>query len=195
VLRAFASNAAPSPLMSALVNCGPPLILAQGKPSSEDRETMNKPERGAILRPNLHAEDFYSWAMETARAVREGRLGEVDWDAVAEELEDMARSEKRELTNRLTVLLTHLLKWRHQPGRRTRSWTLTILEQRRRVQDIRDDNPGLKSVEAAILASAYRVAVLRAARQTDAELAIFPPTCPWGWTEILDEHFLPTEVA
>jgi hypothetical protein len=50
---------------------------------------------------------------------------------------------------------------------------------------------GLKSVEAAILASAYRMAVLRAARQIGAELAILPSTCPWGWTEILDKHFLP----
>jgi hypothetical protein len=192
-LPAPTGNAAPLPLTGALVNCDPPLILAKGEPSSEDRKTMNKPERGAILRPNLHAEDFYSWAMETARAVREGRLGEVDWDAVAEELEDMARSEKRELTNRLTVLLTHLLKWRHQPGRRTRSWTLTILEQRRRVQDVREENPGLKTVEAAILASAYRVAVPRAARQTGIDLTVFPATCPWGWTEILDEDFLPRE--
>lgn len=42
----------------------------------------------------------------------------------------MGRSEKRELESRLTVLLVHLLKWRHQPIRGGGSWQLTIDEQR-----------------------------------------------------------------
>ena len=65
--------------------------------------------------PTSTPADFYTWAMETARALRERRSEVVDWDSVAEELEDMGRSEKRELTNRLAVLLTHLLKWQVQP--------------------------------------------------------------------------------
>ena len=42
---------------------------------------------------SLHDQDFYTWALETARAIRERRFAGIDWEAVAEELEDMGRSE------------------------------------------------------------------------------------------------------
>lgn len=152
---------------------------------------MNKPERGAILRPNLHAGDFYSWAMETARAVREGRLGEVDWDAVAEELEDMGRSEKCELTNRLAILLAYLLKWQAQPVRRSRSWTLTILEQRRQAARVLRDNPSLKASEDEIVIDAYGDAVIYAAQDTGLAPSTFPERSRWSLSEVLDADFLP----
>lgn len=152
---------------------------------------MNKPEILAPLAPDLHDRDFYTWAMETARAVRQRRLDGIDWDSVAEELEDMGRSEKRELTNRLTVLLTHLLKWQMQSDRRSRSWTLTILEQRREADQLLRDNPGLKSLSEDVLAAAFRVARLRAARQTRLDLGDLPADCPWGLSQVLDETFLP----
>ncbi len=60
--------------------------------------------------PTPHDGDFYTWALETADAVRQGRFHGVDWDAVADELEDMGRSERRALDNRLEVLLAHLIK-------------------------------------------------------------------------------------
>jgi len=53
--------------------------------------------------------DFYRWATETAQAIRERSFTAVDWEAVAEELDDMGRSEQREL-------LSHLLKWQHPTG-------------------------------------------------------------------------------
>jgi Domain of unknown function DUF29 len=65
----------------------------------------------------LHGGDFYTWAMETARAIRERRFAGIEWDAMAEELEDMGRSDQKELRNRFSVLLAHLLKRRHQPQR------------------------------------------------------------------------------
>jgi Domain of unknown function DUF29 len=55
--------------------------------------------------------------METARAIRERRFAGIEWDAMAEELEDMGRSDQKELRNRFSVLLAHLLKRRHQPQR------------------------------------------------------------------------------
>ena len=38
--------------------------------------------------------DFYRWATETARALREGRLADVDLKHVAEEIEDMGKKER-----------------------------------------------------------------------------------------------------
>ena len=89
--------------------------------------------------------DFYAWANEQAALLRAGRLSEADIENIAEEIESMGRSERRELVSRLTVLLVHLLKWRYQPDLRGRSWHLTIEQQRFRMQDHLADNPSLKS--------------------------------------------------
>ena len=80
--------------------------------------------------------DFYGWANEQAALLREGRLNEADIENIAEEIESMGRSEKRELVSRLAVLLTHLLKWRYQPGGRGSSWRASIVVQRRRSNGI-----------------------------------------------------------
>ncbi len=63
----------------------------------------------------LYDRDFYAWANEQASLLRSGRVAEADIEHIAEEIETMGRSEKRELVNRLTVLLLHLLKWQFQP--------------------------------------------------------------------------------
>jgi hypothetical protein len=62
--------------------------------------------------PN-YDQDFYAWTMHNAQLLREGRFNEIDRTNIAEELESMGKSQKRALNSRLTVLLAHLLKWRH----------------------------------------------------------------------------------
>src|ERR1700677_4428442 len=103
----------------------------------------------------LYDTDFYAWSNEQAALWRAGRVAEGDVENIAEEIESMGRSEKRELVNRLTVLFVHLLKWRYQPSLRGRSWTLTIGQQRRRLVKLLDANPSLKSQLNEALADAY----------------------------------------
>src|SRR5271157_5220669 len=90
------------------------------------------------------AADLYSWALRQAELLRAGRLSEIDPAAIAEEIDDVGEAEYHRLESALRVLMLHLLKWDHQPDRRSRSWTLTVLEQRRRVQRQLRKNPGLK---------------------------------------------------
>ena len=138
-----------------------------------------------------YEQDFYAWAMQAAQALREGRLSEADLEHVAEELEDMGRSEKRALTNRLAVLLRHLLKWRHQPERRGNSWGYTIEEQRVRVAKLLEDNPSLKHELEGMVSHAYRLAVLRAATEIGISKSAFPNLCPFTLEQILDDGFWP----
>src|SRR5690349_17831625 len=95
--------------------------------------------------------DFYGWANEQAVLLRAGRLSEVDLAHVAEEIEDMGRATRRELVNLLAVLITHLLKWQFQPGLRSHSWRLTIVEQRQRLAEHLDDNPSLRPLLPEVL--------------------------------------------
>jgi hypothetical protein len=51
--------------------------------------------------------DVFAWASEQVSLLRSGRLSEIDVDHIAEEIESVGNSQKRELVNRLTVLLQH----------------------------------------------------------------------------------------
>ncbi|MEH1770225.1 DUF29 domain-containing protein [Nostoc sp.] len=59
----------------------------------------------------LYETDFAAWTEKTVQLIRAGQFGQVDWDAVIEEIESLEPSERRELKSRLEVLLQHLLKF------------------------------------------------------------------------------------
>jgi hypothetical protein len=95
---------------------------------------------------SLYDRDFYAWSVEQAALLREGRVAEADLENIAEELESMGKAEKREFVSRLTVLLLHLLKWRHQRSGRGKSWRLSIANARDDIADHLEDNPSLKAM-------------------------------------------------
>ena len=140
---------------------------------------------------SLYEQDFYAWANEQARLLRAGKLSEADIEHIAEEIESMGRSEKRELVNSLIVLLQHMLKWQFQSGRRGSSWEATIAVQRHALERHLDDNPSLRSALPVALEQAYRDAVLEAAGETGLPRATFPVACPWTFEQIMTEDFLP----
>jgi hypothetical protein len=140
---------------------------------------------------SLYDSDFYAWTQQQAQLLRNKALSDLDIIHLAEELEDMGRSEKRELASRLEVLLMHLLKWQFQPGFRSRSWQLTIKEQRLRLEKHLAENPSLKALLPEYLPRAYQLAVIGAEKETG--LDIFPDDCPYLVEEILDQAFLPEE--
>lgn len=140
---------------------------------------------------DLYEQDFYAWTLKNAALLREGPLETLDREHLAEELESMGRGEKRELMNRLVLLLAHLLKWQAQTNRRSRSWQLTLKEQRRQAKRVLRDNPSLKPLLIDITAEAYEDAILHAAQETGLEESVFPTTCPFTLEQVLDESFLP----
>jgi len=140
---------------------------------------------------HLYDTDFYAWANEQAKLLREGKLTAADIEHIVEELETLGRAEKRELTSRLVVLLTHLLKWRHQPSLRGNSWRLTIKEQRRALRRHLRDNPSLKASLPEVLADAYGDAVLATARESGLDETAFPESCPWPFQQIVNDAFWP----
>ena len=139
----------------------------------------------------LYDQDFYAWANEQAGLLRAGNLSAADIEHIAEEIESMGRSEKRELTNRLGVLLLHLLKWQYQPDRRGKSWRNTIATQRLDVADHLADNPSLHAKLGQSISDAYKRARLAAANETDLDADAFPVTCPWAFEQVMDPDFWP----
>jgi len=128
--------------------------------------------------------DFYSWLMEQARLVREGRFEALDRENLAEEIESLGREQFNKLEGALRVLLAHILKWDHQPERRSRSWALSIRDQRLAVNDVLSDNPGLKPRIDEAITRGYRRARVQAANETGLDESHFPETCPYSFEEI-----------
>jgi len=141
----------------------------------------------------LYDRDFYAWAMEQADLLRTGKLSAADIEHIAEEIESMGRTEKRELVSRLTVLLMHMLKWQFQPDRRGSSWKATITVQRRALRRHLIDNPSLKASLPEAVADAHGDAILSAVAETSLSETTFPEICPWTFEQIMDEAFWPSE--
>jgi hypothetical protein len=140
---------------------------------------------------DLYERDFYAWTQEQASKLRARAHNTVDWENVAEEIEGVGASEKREIRNRLKVLILHLLKWRYQPERRKEGWRLTIDEQRDSIAAVIEDSPSLQSFPADVAARSYRDAVRKAHDETGLPVDAFPAENPFTIAEVLDAGFLP----
>ena len=123
--------------------------------------------------------------------LRAGKYSAADMEHIAQEIESMGKTEKRELASRLSVLLLHLLKWQFQPERRGASWEASIRVQRNRIADHLADNPSLKPTIPAVLKSAWRDAVLDAVAETEMPIAAFPEVCLYSYEQIKNEEFWP----
>ena len=138
-----------------------------------------------------HDEDFYGWALNTAALLKQKKYHEVDMNSIIEELEEMSRSEKRELINRLAQLIFHLLKWQFQPDFRGRSWRASIKEQRQQVEIILEQNPGLKSKLMDCIITAYKLSIPMIETETPIDMKDFPTECPYTFEQLLDQQFYP----
>ncbi|WP_274599895.1 DUF29 domain-containing protein [Chromatium okenii] len=102
----------------------------------------------------LYDTDYSAWTLQTAELIRAGRFAELDIEHLLTELSDMSKSDRRELYNRLLILIAHLLKWEYQHHILSerwkdfdgRSWQRTIIEQRKRVAVLFRQSHGLKGV-------------------------------------------------
>ena len=135
--------------------------------------------------------DYYGWANEQAALLRAGRLSSADIENIAEEIESMGKGEKRELVNRLVVLLKHLLKWKFQPGERSSSWQSSIRVQRNGIRRHIADNPSLKPLIPSAMNDAYADAVIEAAEETKLSESTFPLACAWSYEQVADSGFWP----
>jgi hypothetical protein len=103
----------------------------------------------------------------------------------------LARAEKREIEDRLNVLLVCLLKWSHQPTQRSGGWASTIIEQRARLLKRLQESPSLRAYPGEVLDEEYAIARDKAAAETGLRAATFPKTCPYTIDQVLDPDFLP----
>lgn len=148
-----------------------------------DPKTMN----------TLYEADFYAWTQEQAKLLRAQQWDLIDVANLIEEVETLGRQERRELVNRLGVLLGHLLKWQYQPDLQGSSWQATIREQRRKIKRLLEQNPSLSSYLEEALQEGYEDGLDLAVRETNLPYETFPEDCPYQLEQALSDEFMLNE--
>jgi len=136
-----------------------------------------------------HQRDLYSWLVEQARLVRDGRWQAIDQDNLAKEIERLAQQQFDTLASAIHGLLTHLLKWDHPAIRRSRGRVQSMRSQRQAVADVLVRNPGLAPRIPEAIAHCYRKARAEAANDVGLDENSFPAKCPYEWDEIVAREF------
>jgi len=139
---------------------------------------------GAPAAARSYEDDLYGWVEDQVALLRQGRLTEIDAENIAEELSDVGGEQYDKLESALRVLLLHLVKWDQQPTHRSRSWVLSIREQRRRIVRVLRKNPSLKPRTDEAVAEAYVDARDDAMLETGMAAAASPSACPYDWSAI-----------
>ena len=142
-------------------------------------------------RNSQYSKDFYAWALNSAKLLRQGKFKEIDVEHIAEEMESMGGREKRELEHRLEILIMHLLKWQVQIYSRSNSWKATIKEQRRRIKRVLKENPSLKPKLPGEFSYAYETAIIMASAETNIPEKDFPKNPSFDLEDCLSDKFFP----
>ena len=126
-----------------------------------------------------------------AEALRSRDWSGLDVENLVEEVESLGRQQWQELRNRLGVLLGHLLKWQFQPAARSKSWKLTLREQRAQIRFLLKDSPSLKPYLDEAIEEGYILGQLLVAKETPLEIEDLPEVCPYSVADTIDDAFLP----
>ena len=106
----------------------------------------------------LYDRDFYSWAVEQSEAMRRRDLAAIDWDNVIEEIEALARAERKLLKTLCVRTMEHMLKiehYREASDKTLKYWMREIGNFRKQMAEIIKENPGLKGHYRTIFAEAW----------------------------------------
>jgi|SRR5580698_7785434 hypothetical protein len=141
-------------------------------------------------------EDFSAWLLNQATELRTRKPGGIDWQHVAEELEEVAARIRHALLSDLEIVLIHLLKLQFETSAnewrgRSRNWKLHAAEHRDRVTDILESEHTLRNKFDEFVDKAYPRARRRAALETGHKESRYPDECPRSVAQILDNEFFP----
>ena len=175
-------GAPPELYLTTLIDRAPPASSAPGlarllAAAADERRSANRfPD---------YETDTYAWAFRQAECLRRGQWSDLDALDLAEEIEDLGNEIYDKLESAFRITLMHMLKWDHQPSKRSRSWTLSIRNGRLDAERVLDRSKGVRPRVPAAVAEAYRRARIDAAGETDLDESVFPEICPYSYDEIM----------
>jgi hypothetical protein len=97
----------------------------------------------------LYEDDVVAWAEQQGQALRDAARSNsnlpLDWENLAEEIEDLAKIYRSSLRSHLRRIIQHLVKLQHSPALDPRrGWRQTVSLARLEVNDLLEESPSLK---------------------------------------------------
>ena len=144
-----------------------------------------------------YEDDFYAWTKYQAEVLRSLRVSDnrFDREHVAEEIEDLGKSERDAVRNQIRRIIEHLLKLAHSPAELPRfDWMHSISNARSELED--KLSPTLRRDIEATLDKLYAdgrrnaALALRTFGEENAAWA-FPAECPFSLDEICQQDWYP----
>ena len=124
--------------------------------------------------------DYLLWLDDTINLLQQKKYDSVDWENLIEELEQLGKSQRRELRNRLITLLEHCLKLCYSDYNLDyRGWSETIRRSQRELKELLEDSPSLKQYWHEIFLDCYAKALESLRENPDYQCFIFPDNCPF----------------
>ena len=141
----------------------------------------------------LHDKDYYLWLETTLEQLRNGQFSALDLENLIEEIESMARSEKRSLESYLTRLFEHFLKlayWQSEREYNASHWRLEIANFRLEIKKLLRDSPSLKPHLEKVFCECYLDARVAIAKALKKKISDFPDEIA-TLEQVLDDDWFP----
>lgn len=133
----------------------------------------------------LSTTSHYQTAVAIQQELEKGNIEEVN-NGIMELIEALSRSEKRALKSQLTRLMTHVIKWKSQPKKHSRSWVATIYNARREIRDIQEETPSLTdNIILEMWEDCFEAATLDAEGEMNKEAEV----SKLSWEEVFEEEY------
>ena len=135
---------------------------------------------------DLIATSEYETLVAIRDAVRDGDLDHA-LEGLEELIEAVASDKRRAVRSHLRQLMAHILKWKVQPQRRTRSWSVSILNARQEIEDILEGKPSITEDD---IRDMWDDAFRQATRLAEAETGLNVSISELTWKEVFDDAYL-----
>ena len=147
----------------------------------------------------LYERDYYLWAQEQARALTEHRPDQIDWENLAEEVDDLARRNADALEGHCETLIEHLLKIAIAPEsirkNNQRLWRTSVRNARHKIRILLRRNPSLRSRSEELFGDAWPIARNNALAKLDLDEESIPEEPLFKFAQAFDDQFEPETLS
>ena len=141
----------------------------------------------------IYEQDYPEWLDITLNQLQNRDLENIDWEHLIEEITALGNEQRRKVESYLLRLLIHLLLynyWKSEKDWSGRGWEKEI-DNFRIELDLLLESKVLYNHCEKIIDKIYIKARNNAIRKSQLSPEIFPETCPYSLTEILNPEWLP----
>jgi Domain of unknown function DUF29 len=116
----------------------------------------------------LAASSHYVLAKEIKFSLQEGDIEDA-LKGLDELIDSMSKIATREMRSHLLVIMIHILKWKHQPQKRSWSWKISISNARDEIEEVQEETP---SVTKKTIETEWDKVFTKAVRQSADEMKL-----------------------